>query len=295
MAGPRYESPDMRTLRVGLIGEHISRTRFPAALELMCQNAGLRLDFSLIDTSELERAPADFDFARTVNVLRAEGWDGVSVTHPYKQDAADYASAASPPDVRALGAANTLIFGPPTGVPVIGANTDYTGFLSAWQAHMRDVPVGCVALAGAGGVARALGPALAKLGAREIRVWDVSKLRAQELAAMIGGRARVVPADQWPKAIASADGLVNATPMGMAHLPGSAFASELINTQKWAFDAVYTPTDTDFLTDCAGAGLTCLSGFDLFRHMAMRSFQAYTGIESDPTTTLSMLAKLRPG
>jgi shikimate dehydrogenase len=80
----------------------------------------------------------------------------------------------------------------------------------------------------------------------------------------------------------------------MAYNPGSAFAADLIGKQAWAFDAVYTPTDTQFLTDCSHAGLATLTGFDLFRHMAIRSFQTYTGISPNPNVTLSNLAVLRP-
>ena len=41
----------MKALRCGLIGDHISQTRFPAALQLMCQEAGIELSFELIDTA----------------------------------------------------------------------------------------------------------------------------------------------------------------------------------------------------------------------------------------------------
>lgn len=276
----------MKTLRAGLIGDYISQTRLPAALRLMGAAHGIGLDFTLIDTSDRP----EFDFADTVAVLQAAGWHGVSVTHPYKQAAATYAATGMIAEVRHLGASNLLIFGD----PIWGGNTDYTGFLSAWHANMGDTLVGTVAMAGAGGVARALGPALARLGADEIRIFDLSEGHAKDLAGVIGSCARVVAADQWPDAVRGANGLVNATPMGMTYQPGSAFATDLIGVQDWAFDAVYTPTNTDFLTDCTLAGLRVLSGFDLFRHMAMRSFQAYTGITPDPAQTLKMLAPLRP-
>lgn len=276
----------MKTLRCGLVGDHIGQTRFPAALNLMCQTSGIGLAFELIDTPELDEP----DFAGLVDRLQRDGWDGVSVTHPYKQVAAAYAHAALDPETAGLGAANMLLF----GATVQAGNTDYTGFLSAWKTHMGETPVGCVAMAGAGGVARAIGPALARLGAEEIRICDSCTERATALAAVIGDCARVIPCDRWPEAINGADGLVNATPMGMGYRPGSAFPAVVNGAAQWAFDAVYTPTDTRFLTDCARAGMTILSGFDMFRHMAMCSFQAYTGIEPDPVLIMPKLAALRP-
>ncbi|MGC9369679.1 MAG: hypothetical protein ACP5DX_09110, partial [Paracoccaceae bacterium] len=124
-------------LRAGLIGAHIGRTRLPAALRLMCNAAGLDFGFELIDTA----GRGDFDFAATVAGCRAAGWTGVSVTHPHKTQAADWAGVDMADESRALGACNLLVFGP----PLRGLNTDYTGFLSAWRAERGGALPGRVA------------------------------------------------------------------------------------------------------------------------------------------------------
>lgn len=276
----------MKVLKAGLIGDHIGQTRLPAALGIMCNAYDITLEFELIDTAD----QTDFDFPKTIDGLRAKGWCGVTVTHPYKTNAANYAGSAMPTELRDLGAANTLVF----SRRMKGANTDYSGFLSAWKMHMGARFPGVVAMAGAGGVARAIAPALAKLGATEIWIWDMSEQRAKDLVDLIGSPAKFIAAERAHLAIAKADGLVNATPLGMSYHPGTAFPRDLIGPQSWAFDAVYTPTDTEFLMDCARAGLTTLTGFELFRHMAMLSFQAYTGITADPEIIMPKLAALRP-
>ena len=76
--------------------------------------------------------------------------------------------------------------------------------------------------------------------------------------------------------------------------PGTAFDPALLGPQSWAFDAVYTPTDTTFLTDAAVRGLKVLTGFDLFRFMALETFRIYTGIAPDPARILPALDPLRP-
>lgn len=275
----------MTVLKAGLIGEHISRTRLPFALKILCDRAGMDLDFKLIDSAGRD----EFDFDATVDGLRGQGWTGVTVTHPWKTHAARYAGQGMLADLRGLGASNTLTFGP----PLAGHNTDFTGFIAAWHAGMTRTP-GRVAMAGAGGVARALGPALARLGASDIAVWDNRPGAAQALVDLIGAPARAVAEKDRTAAIAQADGLVNATPMGMAEYSGSAFDTASLGPQSWAFDAVYTPTDTRFLTDAAAAGLTTLSGFALFQHMAIGSFRAYTGITLDPDAVLDELGTLKP-
>ncbi len=271
----------MPRLRAGLIGAHISRTRLPSALQILCDHAGWELDFALIDTANRP----DFDFAARLQRAQFEGWTGMTVTHPWKTHARAWAGDDMHTKVTHLGASNTLIFDPRTGF-----NTDYTGFLSAFSNFDR--PAGKVVMMGAGGVAEALAPALIELGATDLTICDVAEPRAQKLAKSCG--ARVVSSDDAVNAVTDADGLVNATPLGMAEYPGTAFDPAWMSSQSWAFDAVYTPTNTAFLRDAAAAGLACLSGFDLFRAMAVRSFEAYTGLVVDDPAVVTQLNSLKP-
>ena len=158
-------------LRTGLIGDNISRTRLPAALDIMCRDAGIALTFEPIDTA----GHAGFDLAACVAELRSAGWDGVAVTHPHKPAAAGLFDGPA----RRLGAANLLVF----GTAPAAHNTDYTGFVSAWRALREQAAPGRVAMAGAGGVARAIATGLAGLGATEIAIWDIAPGRAAALAA----------------------------------------------------------------------------------------------------------------
>lgn len=276
----------MTRLTAGLIGSHIQKTRLPRALGLLCDEAGIDLALELIDTDGL----TGFDFNATVDALVQRNWSGVTVTHPYKTRAAHYAGESLLPEIARLGASNTLVFGP----PLKAHNTDFTGFMSAWRTVMGDRLPGHVAMAGAGGVARALAFALAELGATRISIWDVEPGKAQQLADDCGGPVGAISPARANGAIGAADGLVNATALGMAHAPGMAFDADRIGPQGWAFDAVYTPTNTQFLTSCRAAGVEYLTGFDLFCHMALGSFEAYTGIAVDKPSALRKLAELRP-
>lgn len=272
----------MKTLTCGLIGENIGNSRLSRALKIMCADHGIAFHFTPIDTKNAE----GFDFGAQIDLLRHDGWTGVTVTHPWKTHAAAWAGDAMVPGTTGLGAANTLTFS-----PVRGHNTDYTGFLSAFP-HVLNRAPGRVAVAGAGGVARAVVPALIAMGAEAVHVWDRDAAAAQTLAEQTGATA--VDMVDAPDVIGGADGLANCTPMGMDPYGGTAFDAALLSGQAWAFDAVYTPTDTLFLSRAAAAGLAVLTGFDLFRFMAMQSFAAYTGITPDAGTTLPKLDALRP-
>ena len=276
----------MDKLTAGLIGSHIQKTRLPRALKLLCDEAGIGFEFELIDTDGI----TDFDFNAKVDELRQRNWSGVTVTHPHKTEAARYAGKYLPPEIARLGASNTLTF----GSTLSAHNTDFTGFMSAWRTVMGDLLPGKVAMAGAGGVARALVFALVELGATDISIWDIEPGKAEQLATECSGPCRAILPAQANDAISVADGLINATALGMEHAPGMAFDANHISPQSWAFDAVYTPTNTDFLKACHAAGLECLTGFDLFCHMAIGSFEAYTSITTDRLSALQKLADLRP-
>lgn len=271
-------------IRAGLIGSDIGRSRFGQAMQLLCTARDIELEYTAIDTS----GDTTFDLDRTVAALRAEGWTGVSVTHPHKIHAARIARQAGSPGE--LSSANLLLF----GAGITATNTDYLGFLQAWRTTFGARRPGSVALAGAGGVAHAIGPALARLGAASIAIWDVDADQSRTLARDIGPVATALTPERVADAIAAADGLVNATPLGMGSSRRSAFDPALLGPQTWAFDAVYTPADTPFLQDARRAGLTTISGFELFRHMAVASFAAYCDQAADPADLLKLIETLRP-
>lgn len=266
------------TLLCGLIGENIGRSRLEMALELFCQQSGRSLEFKAFDTADAQ----DFGFAGHIRLLHVFGYQGISVTHPWKT-LADCLCDQRDGYPAGLGACNLLRF---ETDGIRGFNTDFTGMVATWKARFGDASPGKVAIAGAGGVARAIVSAMVDCGAEKISIWDRNPQAAQRLAADLGSGntiVRAVDISQARDVCARADGLINATPLGMREYPGTAFDPVWWGKAAvWAFDAVYTPIETDFLRAAACSGLRCISGFDLFRHMAARSFAAYTGTETDP-------------
>lgn len=255
-------------------------------MDVLCREHGLTLEFTPIDTGEVP----DFNFDGKIDELIALNWSGVTITHPYKIAARDRAGNGMRPEVARLTACNLLTFR--SGIK--GFNTDYTGFLGAWRAAMGDAAPGQVAIAGAGGVAGAIAPALVALGASDVAIWDPAPGAARRLAEQVGGTARAIPITESLAATEDADGLVNASALGMGDDRRSAFSTGAIGVQKWAFDAVYTPTQTTFLRSAAAKGLTTISGFDLFRHMVLDSFEAYSGIRPDAEKMLPLIDAVRP-
>ena len=199
------------------------------------------------------------------------------MTHPYKELAAARVEIEQPLLVRAIGAVNLVRFDPDR---TRGFNTDHSGFVAAYRAKFGLESPGIVCQVGAGGAGRAIGFALAGLGADAIRVVDVDGDRARALAGALrfvypGLEATAV--ERLEEAAAGARGLVNCSPVGMVGHDGTPIPREHMRSAAWAFDAVYTPLDTRFLTDAAAIGLDALGGYELFFHQGADGAEIFLG------------------
>ncbi|HLH66754.1 MAG TPA: shikimate dehydrogenase [Solirubrobacteraceae bacterium] len=129
--------------------------------------------------------------AEVVRALAAAGFVGANATIPHKRDALLLATEATE-RARAIGAANTLTFGP--GGSIAADNTDAPALID----RLPVPAAGRTALVlGAGGSARAAVWALLDAGAAEVAVLNRTAERARELCAELGATpvARPRPAD----------------------------------------------------------------------------------------------------
>jgi shikimate dehydrogenase len=275
----------MTTIRLGLIGDNIRRSQSPLLHRLAGRLCGL-------DVSYEPLIPADLglDFDAVFDRCQDAGFRGVNITYPYKERVFSRLQIRSPA-IRALGACNLALF---QGDHPAGENTDYSGFKSAFREMFGAAAPGGVAIAGTGGVGKAIAFALAELGATDIWLFDQEQPKAAALQAALSAAAPQIPvhlAESIEDAVASAEGIVNCTPLGMTGHPGTAIPRPLIRNQRWAFDAVYTPVNTEFLRDAGAAGLAVVSGYELFFHQGVDAFRIFTGCEVDQPRLRAALAE----
>ncbi|QDC02327.1 shikimate dehydrogenase [Mesorhizobium sp. 8] len=281
---PKADSGDR--VRLGLIGDNIARSRSPDLHRLAGKLCGLDVSYELF-------VPPDMgsDFDAVFDACRASGVRGLNVTYPYKETVVERIRTAGE-DVQRIGSVNTVVFGERGP---IGHNTDHSGFLAAYRATFGQMQPGRTALVGAGGVGKAVAFGLAALGAREIAVIDRDEERARGLAEAVAayseGDVSTTFAVDAREALRSADGIVNCTPLGMVGYPGSAVPLDLLGSQRWAFEAVYTPVDTPFKLAAEASGLKVLSGFELFFHQGVDAFRIFTGLTPDLTALRRLLVE----
>jgi shikimate dehydrogenase len=275
---------EIHTYAAGLIGAGIGSSLSPALHEREAQRLGLDGAYRLFDIDELGADPGDV--GRIAREARALGLAGVNVTHPCKQLVVPELDDLSP-EAEALNAVNTVVF---DDGRMVGHNTDTTGFQEAFARGLPDAAVDRVVVLGAGGAGAAVAHAMLALGAGELTVVDVDGDRAGELAGRLGTRAADVSA--LGELLAAADGLVHATPVGMASYPGTAVPPELLRPELWVADIVYMPVDTQLLRDARARGCRTLSGTAMVALQAAGSMELFAGVHPDRERMLAHVDSL---
>jgi len=263
---------------VGLIGEAIQESLSPALHEEEAKNHGLALHYRLMDLAEGGRSAADLP--RLIDSAEAAGFDGLNITHPCKQAVLPLLTELSK-EASAIGAVNTVVF---RDGKRKGFNTDCSGFAMSFRRRLGDAPRRRVVLLGAGGAGAAIAHAAMTLGVEELVIVDRDHERAEALAHRVAGNHPgkvVVSADELAAAAIRADGLIHATPTGMAAYPGLPFDASLLRAEMWVAEIVYFPLETELLRAARARGCRALDGGGMMVWQAAGAFEHFTGVKPD--------------
>lgn len=279
MAGAETASgaAQARAVLCGLVGRGIQLSRTPRLHEAEGARLGLRHVYRLLDMDE--PALAESSLAEVVRAAEICGFAGLNVTYPYKIEALSLLDALSD-NARRIGSVNTIVF---RDGKRIGHNTDHWGFSESFRRGLGDAARRRALLIGAGGAGVAVAMALLDLGVETLAVHDIDKARANALVEKLResfGQDRAV-AVETPQDAGVLDGIVNATPIGMAKMPGMAAPPELLSPGLWVADIVYFPLETELLARARAAGCRVLSGEGMAVFQAVRAFELFTGLEPD--------------
>lgn len=267
-----------RRVTVGLVGGGIQSSLTPAMHEREGARHGLDYRYHLFDVEETKAAG---DLAALLEKAEDLGFAGLNVTHPYKQAVLSYLDELSP-DARAIGAVNTVLF---RNGRRTGHNTDWFGFAEAFRRDFADVRRGSVLQFGAGGAGSAVGHALLTLGVDEIAIVDTDLNKASQLAMSLQARfpqASVLALSRPDRVMSNADGIVNATPVGMAKYPGVPVPASLLRPDLWVVDIIYFPQETELLRQARALGCRAQNGGGMAVFQAAEAFRLFCGCVADP-------------
>lgn len=264
-----------------LIGSGVGPSLTPPLHEREAARLGLRYTYRTVDITAHDLAPEQV--GALVAAARVLSFDGLNITHPCKQLVIPELDELAP-EARAVGAVNTVVF---REGRAFGHNTDVTGFEKSFARGLATAATDLVVQVGAGGAGAAVANALLDLGTERLVVADIDRSRAdtlRELLAARFGAERVESAtpDALAELLPGADGVVNATPAGMAAHPGSAVPAALLRPDLWVADIVYRPLRTRLVEDAEAAGCQVLTGAGMAVFQAIDAFELITGHAPDP-------------
>lgn len=262
---------------VGLLGSGIGGSKSPALHEEEGKALGLQYRYHLLDFTDLGlNASALPQVLKSMQLL---GYSGCNVTVPFKQNVMPLLDEVTE-DARIIQAVNTIVF---RGGKAVGHNTDWIGFAESFKLQCPQARLDEVVLFGAGGAGAAVAYATIKMGAKRLYIVDEQQSRAAELAARLNalGLGQCVPQTDGLAAMENADGVINATPLGMQGCPGCAVPLSAVRGSMWVADVVYFPLRTELIVAARKAGCRCATGGDMVVLQAARGFELFCGVQPD--------------
>ena len=220
-----------------------------------------------------------------VRGLSALGLAGCNITQPHKLMAMKLMDELHPM-ARKIGAINCIVVQPDGSLH--GFNNDWYGYLQSvrdarpgWRAD-----AGPITVLGAGGAARAVLHALAGEGAREIRLLNRTRAKAEQLADELGDAITVLDWDERSDALDGAAMLINTTNQGMYGQPPLDLRLDALATTALVSDLIYIPLETPLLAAARARGNLTVNGLGMLLHQAVPAFEAWFGVKPEITDEL---------
>ncbi|MFA7284128.1 MAG: shikimate dehydrogenase [Candidatus Omnitrophota bacterium] len=208
--------------------------------------------------------------------LKKHNIRGFNVTYPYKEKFLKFVNRKSS-GVREIGSLNTVVAGKDGKLK--GFNTDYLGFM----AHLKELKVRPknAALIGAGGAAKAVGVALARMKISRLSIYDIDRFKSLDLYKKLSA---AFPEIEFSVAgcigdlgLPEKDLLVNASPVGMRREDPCLFSPQSLHPGLFVYDLIYSPSQTKLLSLANDRGLKFSNGLGMLLYQGVFAFQHFSG------------------
>lgn len=264
----RFEQVDRQTQIFGLVGSPVSHSLSPRMHNAAFASAGLNAVYLPFEVGDVQAFLKRMIHPRT----RELNWNvrGFSVTAPHKSTVMDHLDWIDPA-AEEIGAVNTIVV---EAEKLRGYNTDAAGLIKPLRDRLGDLSKSRCAIIGTGGVASAALWILKRSGARlTLFARDVEKGKG------IAGKFGADWAPLQEASFADFDVVINATPLGTAHQFENQTPATAVQLRgaRLAYDLVYNPTETKFLSEAQGAGCETLGGLAMLVAQGAEQFNLWTG------------------
>ena len=159
---------------------------------------------------------------------------------------------------------------------MVGHNTDIRGFELAIKNTKYDVKGKNVFILGAGGVVPSIIYALNNMKVSSITITNRTQSKAENLKNLFKNLKII----NWGK-LPDFDMIINATSIGLNNKDEINLDFSVLNENKFFFDVIYNPKETNFLKTAKSLGNDTENGKKMFIYQAAEAFKIWHGIQPD--------------
>ena len=192
--------------------------------------------------------------------------DGINVTVPFKKTIIPYLDELSI-EAKSTQSVNTIY---QKNNKVIGHNTDIFGFKTSIEKTEYDIKNKKVLILGAGGVVPSIIFSLIKMKVSKITISNRTKEKAENLKKIYKDLEII----KWGD-ISNFDMIINATSLGLKKEDKLNFDFSSISGNKFFYDVIYNPSETNFLKMGRECGHKTLNGKLMFIYQAISAFKIW--------------------
>tara|TARA_B100000989_G_scaffold137420_1_gene102104 strand:+ start:308 stop:1102 length:795 start_codon:yes stop_codon:yes gene_type:complete len=198
--------------------------------------------------------------------------DGLNVTVPFKKEIIPYINVLSGNALRTK-SVNTISI---ENGNLVGHNTDIDGFELSVKKLNYDVSNKTVIILGAGGVVPSIIYALKKMNASKIFVSNRTKEKAEDMQNQFDDLHIL----DWGE-LTNFDMIINATSIGLKENDKFEIDFSKIGKNKFFYDVIYEPHDTNFFQAGNQKGNTFENGLNMFLYQAQKAFNIWHNVEPE--------------
>ena len=225
-----------------------------------------------IDATYEKRKLHKVELEEIVLEIKKKKIDGVNVTVPFKKVIIPFLDELTI-EAENTQSVNTLYL---KDNKVVGHNTDIIGFETSIEKSKYDVFNKEVLILGSGGVVPSIIFALNKMKVSKIKVSNRTKEKAEKLKEDF----KNIELIKWGE-VPNFDMIINATSIGLKKEDNIKLDFSLISGNKFFYDVIYNPSETNFLKIGKKLGNKTINGKLMFIYQALSAFNIWHGLKPD--------------
>ena len=242
-----------------VIGNPIEHSLSPELHNYWIKNNGINAIYEKqkLNENELEKI---------ISKVKDKKINGINVTVPFKKKIIPYLDELSF-EAQSTQSVNTIYL---KDNKVIGHNTDIFGFETSIKKSDYNLNNKEVLILGAGGVVPSIIFALIKMKVSKIKICNRTKEKAENLKKIYKNLEII----KWGE-VSNFDMIINATSLGLKKEDNLNLDFSSISGNKFFYDIIYNPSETNFLKTGRELGSKTLNGKLMFIYQAFSAFNIW--------------------